>query len=187
MPNLPSLPFDVWTLAVGGASLIPSIIFLIQIAKSFFPNALPDVWRVSALVLGVLGVVGAFHDQNALPATVGGWIAILIGGLVVGVLASAGYDKTRKDLRPQIYQSMDHGIGLDSTGLQGFDLSVNGASFRLQPSIEEAEEPLYYVLGEDGRHYDLTVRDGQVVALLSDEQPVELGKSDSGTSEFSEG
>jgi hypothetical protein len=167
--ELPPLPFDPYAIALGGFSLIPTIVFLIQIAKSFFPNAIPDFWRVSALVLGVLGAVGAFHDQNALPVTVGGWIALFITGLVVGRLATAGYDQTLRDRKPVIYQSMDPAFGSDFSTLSVFDLN---------PSIP---------VPGGGAITGGVVEVGEIEADEKKTEPLNVGKHRSDTSDFSEG
>lgn len=116
------LPFDPYTLAIGGFGLIPTIIFLVQIIKPYVPNATPQVWRVVALVLGILLVFVSQLDNGSLPTTASGIITLLITGLIVGKLAHEGYDQTirlltrlatepRPAAQPLIFQSMDVAFG----------------------------------------------------------------------------
>jgi hypothetical protein len=196
--EFPPLPIDPTAITIGGLGLIPTIVFLLQILKSYFPDNTPaKVWSSFALLMGVGGVFLAQYDAGGIPANAVAILVLIVTGLVVGTAAQASYDHAIRN-RPVIYQEMSpptpYEIGLAKEALKARGLTPGG-EISLTSTLEVPETSDWAVLGADGRFYDITVNAaGQLVAVPLDEsedeektEPVELGKPHSGTSDFSEG
>lgn len=95
-----TLPFDPMAATIDGVQLIASLIFFIQILKSFDVlrrRVAPDAWRGLVLFLGAVGIVLFYAKERGLPTDAAGWFALVLIGLVSGGMAMRAYDQTMSD------------------------------------------------------------------------------------------
>lgn len=76
--------------AINGIPLILIVFGLVEICKRF---GIRGDWLTAASVfLGVLLYVAYSLTQSGSPASVGGWLAVIVTGLAYGLTASGVYD-----------------------------------------------------------------------------------------------
>jgi len=87
--------FDEAAVAIGGVTLIPLIIGLIEFLKRLFPQAPGNVWLVTSFIFGIIGQTVVF--VIAAGGSVAGWslemwATAVVTGLAFGLAASKTFD-----------------------------------------------------------------------------------------------